>query len=737
MFKHFFCFLICLSFLNFSHAKEGMWIPALLKAVEGDMQTMGLQLSAEDIYAINQSSLKDAIVHFGGGCTAEVISNEGLILTNHHCGYSQIQSHSSLENDYLKDGFWAMSKEDELQNPGLTATFIVEIRDVTSKILKGIDETTPEGDRNKIIEENSKVLELAATKDNHYEAKVRAFYYGNEFYMIITETFEDVRLVGAPPSSIGKFGGDTDNWVWPRHTGDFSMFRIYSGEDGLPAAPNENNVPLKPKHSLPINLDGVEEGEFTMVYGFPGRTEQYLSSFAVDYVMNTSNPNKIEMRTASLGVIDAAMEKSDKIRIQYAAKQSRISNAWKKWKGQNFGLEKLDALNEKKAFEKEFMKRVSEKGLRSEYGEILKNLEGQYEEIFTYQIARDYFIEYVFYGPEFVRFANRFSSIVDQYEALSSEPEKFEEEIAKLKRATESHFKNYNRTVDQKIFNVLTPLYKKGVADSFEPEIFNDGLAKYRGTVQGLGQAIYNKSFFVDQERMNNLLENFNAGSVKKIKKDPAYKVMRGLFAGYYDKIRPRYGDLQNQIDVNMRKYMEGQRKLFPERPNWADANSTLRLTYGKAEGSEPVDAVVYKFYTTMDGVMNKYIPGDKEFDLPQKLVNLWEEKDYGQYADNGELRVCFTGSNHTSGGNSGSPCLNGRGELVGLNFDRSWESTMSDIRFAPELCRNIMVDIRYVLFIVDKFAGADHLIHEMNLVRNPEPKRDTFMDPTMQSLNR
>ncbi len=729
-----FCFSISFHFT----AKEGMWIPALLKAVEGDMQSYGLKLSAEDIYSINQSSLKDAIVHFGGGCTAEVISYEGLILTNHHCGYSQIQSHSSLENDYLKNGFWAMSKEDELMNPGLTATFIVEIRDVTASVLEGIDKTTPESDRNRIIEENSKKIELAASKDNHYEAKVRAFYYGNEFYMILTETFDDVRLVGAPPSSIGKFGGDTDNWVWPRHTGDFSMFRIYMGADGKPAEPSADNVPLKPKHSLEINLDGVEQGEFTMVYGFPGRTEQYLSSFAVDHIMNISNPNNIEMRTASLAVIDDAMERSDKIRIQYAAKQSRISNAWKKWKGQNFGLEKLDALQEKRDFEEEFKKRVSENGLRPKYGDILKSLEGQYEEIKSYKIARDYFIEYVFYGPEFVRYANRFSSLVDQYESISQDPEKLSAEIEKLKNATKSHFKNYNRTVDQKIFNALTPLYKNGVADSFEPQILNAGLSKFRGSTDVLGNAIYNKSYFVDEEKMNALLANFNSGSVKKVKKDPAYRVMRDFFSGYYDKIRPRYNDLQNQIDINMRKYMQAQRELFPERPNWADANSTLRLTYGKAEGSEPIDAVEYKFYTTLDGAIAKYIPDDKEFDLPEKLIELWENQDYGQYADKGELRVCFTGSNHTSGGNSGSPCLNGMGQLVGLNFDRSWESTMSDIRFSPELCRNIMVDIRYVLFIVDKFAGADHLIDEMVLVRNPEKKRDMFMiDPAIQSLNR
>ena len=419
MFKNFILLSLTLSLSFNLFSKEGMWIPALLKAVEGDMQSYGLKLTAEDIYSINQSSLKDAIVHFGGGCTAEVISNQGLILTNHHCGYSQIQSHSSLENDYLKDGFWAMSKEDELMNPGLSATFIVEIRDVTKMVLNGIDDNTPEEERAKIIKDNSVKLELEAGKGNHYEAKVRSFYYGNEFYMIITETYNDVRLVGAPPSSIGKYGGDTDNWVWPRHTGDFSMFRIYSGKDGKPAEASADNVPLKPRHSLEINLDGVEEGEFTMVYGFPGRTEQYLISDAVNYVMNISNPNKIEMRTASLEVIDDAMARNDKIRIQYAAKQSRISNAWKKWIGQNFGLNKLDALQKKLDFEKEFKARVSNSGKRSQYGDVLNKLQAQYKEIEDYQIARDYFIEYVFYGPEFVRYANRFNSIVEQYDENS------------------------------------------------------------------------------------------------------------------------------------------------------------------------------------------------------------------------------------------------------------------------------------------------------------------------------
>ena len=730
--------LLFVAITFFGNAKEGMWIPALLKAVEGDMQSYGLKLSAEDIYSINQSSLKDAIVHFGGGCTAEVISTQGLILTNHHCGYSQIQSHSSLENDYLKNGFWAMSRSEELTNNGLTATFIVEIRDVTSDVLKGVLATTPESDRNKLIEENSAKLEGEVSKDSHYEARIRPFYYGNEFYMIITETYEDVRLVGAPPSSIGKFGGDTDNWIWPRHTGDFSIFRIYAGEDGHPAEPSDDNVPLSPKHSLEINLDGVDEGEFTMVYGFPGRTEQYLSSYAVDYVMNKSNPARIEMRAASLKVIDDAMERSDKIRIQYSAKQSRISNAWKKWIGQNFGLNRLKALDEKIEFERQFNEKVIAEGKRSEYGSVLKNMQGLYSEIEGYNLARDYFIEYVFYGPEFVRYANRFSSIVDQYDDIVSKG-KLEGELEKLKKATTSHFKNYNRSVDQKIFEALTPIYKKGVDDNFEPGMLAAGLdAKYKGKVNYLGNVIYNKSLFVEQEKMDALLANFSAGSVKKIAKDPAFKLMKDFFSGYYDKIRPKYNDLQGQIDVNMRSYMKGLMELFPQKASWADANSTLRLTYGKAEGSEPLDAVIYKYYTTLDGAITKYIPNSKDFDLPERLIELCENKDYGQYAHDGEMRVCFTGSNHTSGGNSGSPCLNRYGELVGLNFDRSWESTMSDIRFAPELCRNIMVDIRYVLFIVDKFAGATHLIDEMVLVRNPEEvEPDPMADPVMQSMNR
>ncbi|NND77408.1 MAG: S46 family peptidase [Flavobacteriales bacterium] len=730
--------LLFVAFTLFGNAKEGMWIPALLKAVEGDMQSYGLKLTAEDIYSINQSSLKDAIVHFGGGCTAEVISTQGLILTNHHCGYGQIQSHSSLENDYLTDGFWAMSRSEELKNPGLTATFIVEIRDVTAAVLKGATLNMAEADRNKLIEENSAKLEGEVSTDSHYEAKVRPFYYGNEFYMIITETYEDVRLVGAPPSSIGKFGGDTDNWIWPRHTGDFSIFRIYAAKDGHPAEPSDDNVPLTPKHSLEINLDGVEEGDFTMVYGFPGRTEQYLSSYAVDYVMNKSNPARIEMRTASLGVIDDAMERSDKIRIQYAAKQSRISNAWKKWIGQNFGLNRLKALDEKVAFEKEFRAKVNEEGLRKEYGTVLNNMKGLYNEIEPYNLARDYFIEYVFYGPEFVRYANRFSSVVDQYDDIVANG-KLDDELDKLKRATESHFKNYNRTVDQKIFEALTPIYKKGVQDNFEPNMLAAGLnAKFKGNVNYLGNVIYNKSLFVDQEKMDALLSNFSAGSIKKIAKDPAFRLMKDFFSGYYDKIRPKYNDLQSQINLNMRDYMRGLRELFPQKASWADANSTLRLTYGKAEGSEPLDAVIYRYYTTLDGAIAKYIPDSKDFDLPEKLIELWELGDYGQYAHDGEMRVCFTGSNHTSGGNSGSPCLNGFGQLVGLNFDRSWESTMSDIRFAPELCRNIMVDIRYVLFIVDKFAGATHLIDEMELVRNPqEVEPDPMADPVMQSLNR
>ncbi len=707
--------ILCLISFQISYAHEGMWIPSTLaKLVAGDMQDAGLKLSAEEIYSINQSSLKDAIVHFGGGCTASVISEEGLILTNHHCGYSQIQSHSSLENDYLKNGFWAMNKGEELQNPNLTATFVVRIEDVTEFVLKR-SKGLEGAERQAAIADVTAALEKGATDGNHYEASVKPFFYGNAYYMIVTETYRDVRLVGAPPSAIGKFGGDTDNWEWPRHTGDFSLFRVYASADNMPADYSENNVPYKAKHSLSINMDGLKEGDFTMVFGFPGRTDQFLTSYALKYITDVQNPTAIEMREASLAVIDAAMESSDQLRIQYAAKQSRISNAYKKWIGQNMGLERFNAIQKKEADEREFLEAVNTKSGYENYKGIFEEFAALYSENEQYQLARTFLIEFFYYGPEAIRFSTTFKNLATENANLR-EGGKMDAEAERLEKSIEGFYKNYDPETDRRIMAAQLAIFAEKCPDVLKSPTLNGYLTKY-GNPRAAADAIYKESIMDNSDDLISMLSKSGKKQVKLLNTDPIYKIGDELLEAYSSKVRAGYEQFVNKEEDMMAGYVKAMMELFPRKTYWPDANSTMRLTYGKMEGSEPRDGLEYKAYTTVDGIIQKYIPGDKEFDVPARLLELQANGDYGKYATNNEMRVCFLGSNHTTGGNSGSPTLDGNGNLVGLNFDRTWESTMSDLMFNGEICRNIMVDIKYVLFIVDKYAEAGHLVDEMNLV--------------------
>ncbi|MEZ4759800.1 MAG: S46 family peptidase, partial [Flavobacteriales bacterium] len=459
-------------------AKEGMWLPTVLASIEDDMQAMGLQLTAEDIYSVNQGSLKDAIVLFGGGCTAEVISKEGLILTNHHCGFGAIQSHSSLEHDHLKNGFWAGDRAAELMNEGLTATFVVRMEDVTSRMMEAIAGASDEAARESALAEVAEKLVAEATAEGHLNAVIRAFNYGNSYLLIVTETYRDVRLVGAPPSGIGKFGGDTDNWMWPRHTGDFSLFRIYAGPDNLPADPAPTNVPFRPRHSLPIALDGVKEGDFAMIFGFPGRTQRYLSSYEVRHIMERQDPLRIRMRKASLAVIDQAMRSDDRTRIQYAAKQSRISNAYKKWIGELRGLKELDALDQKRALEQEYQRRADSAGVDRFQG-VLHDLEGIQQEVAPYSDARDLFVEFVYYGPEVLRFAERFRQVAEDWEQLE-EDGKLDAELEKLRKGAQAHFKDYDRDVDRRVFKALLPLFREAIAPELAPEFLSTVQSRFK-----------------------------------------------------------------------------------------------------------------------------------------------------------------------------------------------------------------------------------------------------------------
>lgn len=701
--------------LTSARATEGMWIPALLKAVEGDMQAMGLKLSAEDIYSINRSSLKDAIVQFGGGCTASVISDQGLLLTNHHCGYGQIQSHSSLERDILKDGYWAMSQDEELMNPGLTAMFIVRLEDVTDSI-QAARSQGPEAEaamRERLV--------AAAVEDTDHDAVIRDFLFGNQHFLIVTRTFKDVRLVGAPPSSIGKFGGDTDNWVWPRHTGDFSLFRIYSGPDGAPAEPAAENVPFAPGHHLPVSMHGVDEGDFTMVFGFPGRTDRYIPSVQVEHLIESLNPTRIGMRTASLEVINAAMREDDATRIAYAAKQSRIANAWKKWIGQNEGLIDFGTVSEKRQAQIELAKGIRNQGL-DEYSTVVGDLTKDFEELRPFLEARSLFIEWFYYGPEILRWADQVGDVLEMAADKSVPDSAFEARAAEVLEAAAGFYPDFRSEVDMRVFAAVFPLYIDAMPEGFAPDIAAQQWAENQDAA-ALATELYRGSILDDGEAFMALLKAGDRKGLKKHADDALLDWAQQTSDSYWVKVRADYGRLQEEMDADMGRYLQALAVVYPDSTFWPDANSTLRLTYGRMEGSSPRDGVRYKPFSTARGVLDKYVPGDAEFDLPSDLVAKLRAEEYGPYADaEGNLRVCFLGSNHTTGGNSGSPAINGTGDLVGLNFDRTWESTMSDVRFDADRCRNIMVDIRYVLWVTDIYAGATHLIKEMTLTeRDPD----------------
>lgn len=706
--------LLVLFVIQVQAQQGGMWIPSMLKGMnESEMKSLGMKMSAQDIYDVNQSSLKDAIIHFNGGCTSEIISPKGLLLTNHHCGYGEIQKHSSVENDYLQDGFWAKDLASELPNPGMVATLIVSIHDVTTAVLEGVMQLPSEAEKQKRIQENIARVQATFPKEKWQDNRIRVFYEGNQYILFVTETFKDVRLVGAPPSSIGKFGSDTDNWVWPRHTGDFALFRIYAGKDNKPADYSKNNVPYTPKHFLPISLDGVAEGDFTMVFGFPGRTQEYLPAVAVEQIVNSLNPAKIAIRDAALKVQDGFMRKDQAIKIQYASKYASVANYWKKWIGESQGLKKSNAVQIKKDFEREFQNRVAKSGKSAEYGNLLADFEKNYKAIDQYALARDYFVETVLRNTELLSVGFRLYQLEQVYKTRGEQA--FTDRKNNTITSLEAFYKDFNAKVDEKVFEQLMALYTKN-----SPLLPADIKAL---DIKKSTALIYGKSKLTSYKGTQELLKGDTKTIFKNLNKDAGYQLVKKLADNFYQNISPKYDEINLEIAALQRTYMKAQLELFPDGRYFPDANSTLRVTYGQVKGYSPSDAVYYEPVTHLEGVLEKYVPGDYEFDVPAKLIELINNKDYGQYAENGKIPVNFIATNHTTGGNSGSPAIDANGNLIGLNFDRVWEGTMSDIYYDPAICRNIMVDIRYVLFIVDKFANAKHLVDEMKLVH---PKKQT-----------
>ena len=691
-------------------ADEGMWIPMLMEKYNiAAMQEAGLSLSAEDIYSINQDCLKDALVIFGGGCTGEMISADGLLLTNHHCGYGAIQRHSSIENDYLTDGFWAMSREEELPNERLSVTFLRYMQDVTLEMEEGI---TGELDAEEVLQRmelNMKKLIEGATEGNHYSALVRPFYYGNAYYMFVYEAFTDVRLVGAPPESIGNFGADPDNWMWPRHTGDFSVFRVYANEENKPAAYDTSNRPYKPRKHLEIAAGGVKEGDFTMVMGYPGSTTQYLYSAAVRSMLETSLPLKIELRTTRLEIMDRYMRADDVVRIQYASKYRRVSNAWKKWQGIILGLNRMHAVDVKLAEEEEFRTWLEADGERiMKYDGVLDEFARIYKEMEPYEMAMDMMNESIM-TIELFRQASRIERMMSQ----GASRERIEQQM-------EGFYKNYYRPVDQEICAAMLEAYFSQMPASFYPAVAEEINGKYKGDFSRFTESMYDRTVFNQPEKFRKLMDKYAKDSEKGIlslRKDPVVAVVNQFTDLLMAEAGPVYGKLEDLLDRNYKIYMAALLEKEQDKLLYPDANFTMRFTYGKVDGYKPQDGVEYGYYTTLAGVMDKADEGMIDYVVPDKLRDLYEAKDYGKYGMNGTMPVCFIASNHTSGGNSGSPVMDADGRLIGINFDRNWEGTMSDVHYDPSLCRNITVDIRYVLFIIDKFAGADYLLDEMDIV--------------------
>ena len=690
-------------------ADEGMWLPFLLEQLnEKQMKALGMKISAKDIYNINKGSLKDAIVSFGGFCTGEVISSQGLVLTNHHCGFDAIQNHSTLDHNYIQDGFWARNRSEELPNEKLFVTFIIRIDDVTKEVMNGVSPDMKETDRQSQIDKNIAALRKSSKKESYQDNFVRSFYEGNQYYLFVTETYKDVRLVGAPPSSIGNFGKDTDNWMWPRHTGDFSMFRIYAGKDGKPAEYSPENIPYVPKKSLSISLDGTVANDFTMVFGFPGRTTEYLHSSAVEQIMNVNDPAKIAIREKALHIINGYMRQDEQLRIMYAAKYAGIENSYKKWQGEVLGLNNSNALDKKRKQEAEFQKRVDARAeWKEKYGTLLGDLDALYKEFKPYGLARDYYTEVVS-KIEMFTIAAQLNLLVTSYDRDGEKG--YQGRLAAVQNNLKDFFAEFSPTVDKKVFEELMDLYVK----EQHPE-------KPNGDIHQLTEQLY-KWELLDKTAAEALLKKDPATVVGILRSSSVVQLYNDLQKNYATKTQAKLTELQNKINQKQRTYMQAQMEVFKEKTFYPDANSTLRVTYGKVNGYAPRDAVSFDYYTYLDGVLEKYKPGDYEFDVPAKLRELNKSKDFGPYGKNGKMPVCFLASNHTTGGNSGSPALDAYGNLVGLNFDRVWEGTMSDINYDPAICRNIMVDIRYILFIVDKYAGASNLIAEMKLV-HPKAK--------------
>lgn len=705
-------FVISLSFK--AKADEGMWLLPLIEKLNiGKMTELGLKLSAEDIYSLNKASIKDAIIIFGGGCTGEIVSSQGLILTNHHCGYGSIQAHSSVEHDYLKDGFWAMSREEELPNPNLSATFLLRIEDVTNQILADVKPGMSETERTAAVNSARLVVEKKAQEGNNNRVIVSSFYGGNYFYLLVYERYTDVRLVGAPPQSIGKFGSDTDNWEWPRHTVDFSVFRVYSGPDGKPAPYSKDNIPLKPKHYLPVSIKDLNVGDFAMIMGYPGRTNRYMTSFEVNEQLQIVHPDRIKIRGIKQDAWMEDMKADQKVNIQYSAKYFGSSNYWKYSIGQKAGLERLNVKSDKEAIEKQFNQWIaSNADAKEKYGEALNMIKTAIEGRAESYNALQYLNECM-QGIELFSMNSVATMLITALR--SGDQQKITEAVTRIKTNISGFYKDYNGPTDKKSTKAMLKLYREDVSAKYHPDFYVNIIdKKYKGNIDRYVDDMFAKTVFSSEEKLMAFLDK---PVLKTIENDPVYLASSSVYK-VGSEVSKEVSQFEAGLTTGKRLWIAALLEMVPEKTKYPDANSTMRLSYGTVQNYDPRDGVTYKYYTTMQGVVDKYKPGDYEFDLPKRLLDLNSKKEFGRYASSrGYMPVCFLTTNDITGGNSGSPVMNGNGELIGLAFDGNWESMSGDIAYEPELQRTICVDIRCVLWVMDVYAGAGHLVNEMTIV--------------------